>query len=145
MFNFSFSELALIGAIALIVLGPERLPHAARTAGLWAGKLKRLMSQMQQELTNQLNADELKAQVDEQRQALNRTMQKTRHEVQQLQRQITPYSSAPSKAAEDIDTPAAESPLPAPSAETEQAQPQRPRPIIATQALKPSSSTERQE
>ncbi|MBA4273726.1 MAG: twin-arginine translocase subunit TatB, partial [Pseudomonas sp.] len=40
MFGISFSELLLVGLIALLVLGPERLPGAARTAGLWVGRLK---------------------------------------------------------------------------------------------------------
>jgi sec-independent protein translocase protein TatB len=41
MFGISFSELLLVGLVALLVLGPERLPGAARTAGLWIGRLKR--------------------------------------------------------------------------------------------------------
>lgn len=141
MFNFSFPELALVGAIALIVLGPERLPHAARTAGLWVGKLKRLMAQVQQELTSQLNADEFKAHVDEQRQALNRSMQKTRHEVHELQRQITPSSSSTPTADPETDTTTETSP----HTVATQRDRSHPRPLIATQALKPSSSTERQE
>ncbi len=46
MFDFSFGELAVIGAVALVVLGPERLPKVARTVGEWAGKAQRYVSQV---------------------------------------------------------------------------------------------------
>ncbi|MCM2321560.1 MAG: Sec-independent protein translocase protein TatB, partial [Pseudomonas sp.] len=39
MFDVGFSELLLVALVALLVLGPERLPGAARTAGLWIGRL----------------------------------------------------------------------------------------------------------
>jgi len=41
MFDIGFSELLMVGLVALLVLGPERLPGAARAAGLWAGRIKR--------------------------------------------------------------------------------------------------------
>ena len=40
MFDIAFSELLLIGVVALVVIGPERLPKVARTVGLWAGKAR---------------------------------------------------------------------------------------------------------
>ncbi|WP_020410700.1 Sec-independent protein translocase protein TatB [Hahella ganghwensis] len=60
MFDIGFAELLVIGVIALLVLGPERLPHAARTTGRWVGKMRRLISQMTQEVDRQLKADELR-------------------------------------------------------------------------------------
>lgn len=42
MFDFGFSELLLIGVVALVVLGPERLPQVARTAGFWLEKSARM-------------------------------------------------------------------------------------------------------
>jgi sec-independent protein translocase protein TatB len=44
MFDIGFSELLLFGVIALIVLGPEKLPQAARTAGQWYAKIRRTVS-----------------------------------------------------------------------------------------------------
>jgi sec-independent protein translocase protein TatB len=41
MFDIGFSELVLVGVVALVVLGPERLPGAVRTASLWIGRIKR--------------------------------------------------------------------------------------------------------
>ncbi|MDO4641438.1 MAG: Sec-independent protein translocase protein TatB [Neisseria sp.] len=59
MFEFGFGELLLIGVVALIVLGPERLPKVARTAGLWAGKLQHFVSNVKAELGKQIEASEL--------------------------------------------------------------------------------------
>src|SRR3989304_4556407 len=44
MFDIGFSELVVIGLIALIVLGPKRLPEVARTAGKWMGQLRRFLA-----------------------------------------------------------------------------------------------------
>ncbi len=60
MFDFSFSELALIGAVALVVLGPERLPKVARTVGEWAGKAQRYVSQVKADINREMEVAELK-------------------------------------------------------------------------------------
>ena len=44
MFDIGFLEIVIIAAIALIVLGPERLPRAARTAGMWVGRARSMVS-----------------------------------------------------------------------------------------------------
>lgn len=63
MFGISFGELLLIGLIALLVLGPERLPGAARTAGLWVGRLKRSFNAIKQEVEREIGADEIRRQL----------------------------------------------------------------------------------
>lgn len=60
MFDIGFSELLLCAVIALLVLGPERLPKAARTLGLIIGKIKRSISGIQEELERQIRTEELK-------------------------------------------------------------------------------------
>ena len=60
MFDFSFSELALIGVVALVVLGPERLPKVARTVGEWAGKAQRYVAQVKADVTREMEVAELK-------------------------------------------------------------------------------------
>jgi sec-independent protein translocase protein TatB len=60
MFDFSFSELALIGAVALVVLGPERLPKVARTVGEWAGKAQRYVNQVKTDINREMEIAELK-------------------------------------------------------------------------------------
>jgi sec-independent protein translocase protein TatB len=59
MFDLGFSELVVIGLIALIVLGPKRLPEVARTAGRWMGQLRRFISNVKQDLDREIHQDEL--------------------------------------------------------------------------------------
>ncbi|WP_148864279.1 Sec-independent protein translocase protein TatB [Marinobacter fonticola] len=60
MFDIGFLELLICGVIALLILGPERLPGAARTAGRWIGRSRRLVSQFTTELDRQIKAEELR-------------------------------------------------------------------------------------
>lgn len=60
MFDFGFSELMVIGAVALVVLGPERLPTVARTAGEWLGKAQRLVQQVKSDIEREAELSELK-------------------------------------------------------------------------------------
>lgn len=69
MFDFSFGELAVIGAVALVVLGPERLPRVARTAGEWIGKAQRYVSQVKSDINREMELAELKKLQEEARKA----------------------------------------------------------------------------
>jgi len=60
MFDIGFSELMVIGVVALIVLGPERLPKVARTAGHLFGRLQRYVSEVKQQVKQEMDAEELK-------------------------------------------------------------------------------------
>ncbi len=71
MFDMGFLELLLIGIIALIVLGPERLPKAARTVGLWIGKAKQGLDSIKTEIDRELKLKELQQQIAEQKAALS--------------------------------------------------------------------------
>jgi sec-independent protein translocase protein TatB len=66
MFDIGFWELVVIGVVALIVIGPERLPGVARTAGLWVGKAKHFIFSVKAEVDRELKADELKRLLEEQ-------------------------------------------------------------------------------
>ncbi|NWN89987.1 twin-arginine translocase subunit TatB [Marinobacter adhaerens] len=65
MFDIGFIELLICGVIALLVLGPERLPTAARAAGRWVGGARRMVSQFTSELDRQLKAEELRKELSE--------------------------------------------------------------------------------
>ena len=69
MFDFSFSELAVIGAVALVVLGPERLPKVARSLGEWVGKAQRYVSQVKIDIQREMDVADLKKLQDEARSA----------------------------------------------------------------------------
>ncbi len=93
MFDIGFFELALIALLALIVLGPERLPRAARTAGLWLGRIKRSVSGIQQEISAQLEAEELRQTLSEQKKQLDETLAHARNEARDVESSITQPTS----------------------------------------------------
>lgn len=59
MFDVGFTELMVIALVALIVLGPERLPEVARTLGRWAGRAQRFMEKVRQDIDRELKSEEL--------------------------------------------------------------------------------------
>jgi sec-independent protein translocase protein TatB len=60
MFDIGFWELALIGVVALLVVGPDRLPGLARTVGLWVGRIRRYVANVRDDIEREIQADELK-------------------------------------------------------------------------------------
>jgi sec-independent protein translocase protein TatB len=66
MFDIGFWELVMVGVIALLVVGPERLPKLARTAGVYYGKARRFISTVRADVERELKAEELRRVMDEQ-------------------------------------------------------------------------------
>ena len=60
MFDVGFSELLMVGLVALLVLGPEKLPKAARLAGLWVGKARNVLATAKAEIKQELQAEEMR-------------------------------------------------------------------------------------
>lgn len=65
MFDFGFSEMMIVGVVALIVLGPERLPLVARKTGEWIGKAQRFVAQVKSDIDRETELSELKRIQDE--------------------------------------------------------------------------------
>ena len=63
MFNMHSTEILLILVVALIVIGPERLPAAIKTAGLWIGRFRRSFYKVKAEIERELNTDEIRRQL----------------------------------------------------------------------------------
>ena len=63
MFEVGYSELLLIGIIALLVLGPDKLPGALRTTGMWIGRIRRSFDRIKLELEQEVGMDELRRQI----------------------------------------------------------------------------------
>ena len=59
MIDVGFWEVAMIGVLALIIIGPERLPGVARTAGVWMGKARRMMNDIKTDIKSELNETDL--------------------------------------------------------------------------------------
>lgn len=71
MFDIGFLELVIIAVIGLLVLGPERLPVAARKAGRMVGKARRMVNQFSSEIDRQIEAEELREKLKAQGESLN--------------------------------------------------------------------------
>ena len=69
MFDIGFSELMVIGVVALIVIGPEKLPRVARTLGHLAGRLQRYVSDVKADINREIELDELRKMRDSMQQA----------------------------------------------------------------------------
>ena len=65
MFDIGFSELLVIGVLGLIVLGPERLPKAARTVGLLIGRIRQTMSGIQQEIEQEVRNQDIRKKLED--------------------------------------------------------------------------------
>ena len=63
MFDIGFSELVVCAVVALIVIGPERMPEAVRTIGLWVGRLKRSLRETRSEIERQMGMDDIRRQL----------------------------------------------------------------------------------
>ena len=102
MFGIDFSEFLVIGIVALIVLGPERLPKVARTAGHLFGRLQRYVSEVKQQVKQEMDSEELKkfqTQIQDVKDAVHGVEQTIHNEASQTEQQlvkameITPPSS----------------------------------------------------
>lgn len=60
MFDIGFSELCLVALVSLLVIGPERLPKAARIAGFWIGKTRAMLASVKAEIREELHAEEIR-------------------------------------------------------------------------------------
>lgn len=69
MFDIGFTELMVIGLVALVVIGPERLPRVARTVGHLAGRLQRYVSDVKADINREMELEELRKMRDSVQQA----------------------------------------------------------------------------
>lgn len=115
MFDIGFFELVVVGVVALLVIGPERLPETLRTLALWWGRLKRAMQNTRTELEQQLGADDIRRQLhnEEIMKRLNATREDisraVNENVQDIQNNLRPADAAAAAA----DTAAVAEPAPA--------------------------------
>lgn len=60
MFDIGFTEIMIIGLVALIVIGPSRLPEAMRSTAMWIGRAKRMVGNVRRDLENEIGIDEIR-------------------------------------------------------------------------------------
>jgi len=137
MFDIGFSEIVVIGVVALVVIGPERLPKTARTLGHLFGRLQRYVSDVKADISREMELDELRKLQREMQGAareFEQTVTTAAHDVktgvQNVERELndaaaTPAASAgatsPSSGASS--SPPLETPVEAPPAERQAALP----------------------
>lgn len=96
MFDIGFFEICLIAIIALLVIGPEKLPRVARTTGLWLGKFRGMIKTVQYEIDEQVRIDELKRSLEKSTQPisqqLNETVSKIEKSLDKTQSEISTSS-----------------------------------------------------
>jgi sec-independent protein translocase protein TatB len=81
MFDPSFFELIVICVVALLVLGPDKLPGAIKTLGLWIGRLRRSFNNIKREIEQEVGADEIRRQL--RNEAIMEKFNSTKNQVNQ--------------------------------------------------------------
>ena len=118
MFDIGFSEILVIAVVALVVIGPERLPKTARTLGLLFGRLQRYVNDVKADISREMELDELRRMQREMQGAardFEQTMKSAASDVATGVRSVeNELNSAATPAAEPA-TVAAAAPLPAPA------------------------------
>lgn len=89
MFDLGMWELMLVGIVALLVLGPEKLPKAARTAGYWVRRARQSWYAVRSEIERELAADEFKRSIRDSREALGNSVKQVRESGEHIQRSFT--------------------------------------------------------
>lgn len=102
MFDIGFSELFVIGVVALIVLGPERLPRVARTAGHLLGRLQRYVAQVKADINREIELSELRKLQSSVEEAARSIEQTVKSEMDEAQSHLSEVESQLSKAEDEI-------------------------------------------
>jgi sec-independent protein translocase protein TatB len=89
MFDVSFFELLVIGVVALVVIGPERLPGAVKTAVLWFARLKRALLETRSEIEKHIGADEIRRELHNEQ--VLASLEKLKASREALERDLADY------------------------------------------------------
>jgi sec-independent protein translocase protein TatB len=88
MFDIGFSELLVIGLVALIVIGPQKLPRVARTLGHLAGRLQRYVADVKADINREIELDELRKMRDSMQKAASDIESSVSAEVSKTQSEL---------------------------------------------------------
>lgn len=113
MFDIGFGELLLIAVVALVVLGPERLPKAARFAGLWVRRARAQWYSVKSELERELEAEELKRGMQQTQAALKQAQARLQDELGQAQAQVQKEVGAAGRQLDEVRRQVEDRPTPA--------------------------------
>ena len=105
MFDVGFSELIVIAIVALVVIGPERLPKVARTAGLLLGRLQRYVNDVKADINREMQLDELKRLRSELQESARSFEQQVSAEISSVEQMARQTAESVAAAASSSDTP----------------------------------------
>jgi sec-independent protein translocase protein TatB len=94
MFDIGFTEMVIIAVVALVVLGPERLPKVAKQAGEWLGKLQRYVNDVKSDISRQVELEELRKMQAEVKDAAKSVEQGFNTTVNEAQAQLDSISGS---------------------------------------------------
>jgi sec-independent protein translocase protein TatB len=100
VFDIGFSELLVIGLVALIVIGPERLPRVARTLGHLAGRLQRYVADVKADINREVELEELRKMKDSVQQAASGFENSVQSELNKTESDLNAAASAATGATE---------------------------------------------
>jgi sec-independent protein translocase protein TatB len=94
MFDFGYWEIVVIFVITLIVVGPEKMPALARKAGLYAGKIKKFVSKIQNDINNEIKSEELKEQltIKDEESLLSQTVEEAKSSIDEIKKEAAKIS-----------------------------------------------------
>ena len=129
MFGISSGELFFIAIIALIVLGPERLPKVTRMAGMWVRRARNQWNSVKDELERELAAEELKRSLHDAQSALQDTEQRIRDSGAEARREFEQMRASVQEpdGSDATPTQASEEPTPAPPSKPQEGESDEPR------------------
>lgn len=107
MFDVGFGELLVLAIVALVVLGPEKLPHAARMAGAWIGRIRRTVIQVQAEIESEVAASEMRERIKTElaKAKANTAAADIEAEFKRIEAELRESAAPPTAAPQKTDTP----------------------------------------
>ena len=103
MFDIGFSEMMVIAVLALIVIGPERLPRVARTLGHLAGRLQRYVADVKADINREVELDELRKMRDSMQQATSNFQSTVNEEISKASAEVSKVETELNAAAASLD------------------------------------------
>ncbi|MEZ7972774.1 MAG: Sec-independent protein translocase protein TatB [Pseudomonadales bacterium] len=101
MFDIGFPELVVISVVALLVIGPEKLPETIRTISLWIGRIQRSFASIRREIESEIGADEIRQQLHNE--SIMKELEETKNTLQQAGQDLRTTINA---TVEQVETPA---------------------------------------
>ncbi|SRR5581483_4679428 len=108
MLDVGFSEILLIAVVALIVIGPERLPRVARTMGHLFGRLQRYVAEVKADITREIELEELRKLQSTMQDAAREVEQSVSDHVQYIEKEVKQAESEAKKAIDEAVAPTSE-------------------------------------